>query len=80
MNNRKKSGGEDFVSTERAMQKMAIDLIDMRAEGVYVLVAIDYYTRAVRARAIQSKKAEVFVEALKEIMTRWNAIDHYRSS
>jgi hypothetical protein len=44
INNRKKLGGSDYITTVRKLEKVAVDLIDIREEGRYILVAIDYYS------------------------------------
>lgn len=73
--NRKKSGGSEFVPTSRIMEKVALDLIDVRSEGKYVLVAIDYYSRAIRAKVMDNKKTETVVKTLNEWIKTWNKIE-----
>lgn len=43
--NRKTRGGCEFISTSRYLEKVAIDLIEFREEGAYLIVGIDYFTR-----------------------------------
>lgn len=65
--NRKKSGGCDFVSTSRYLEKVALDLIDFRDLGMYVLVGIDYHTRLVWGITMKEKKGSNvtwFIESL----------------
>jgi phosphoribosylformylglycinamidine (FGAM) synthase-like enzyme len=64
INNRKKLGGSDYVTTVRKLEKVAIDLIDIREEGKYVLVAIDYYSRGIWTRVIDTKDAGNVVDVL----------------
>ncbi|KRH92075.1 putative transposable element [Pseudoloma neurophilia] len=40
--NRKKSSKGEFVTFSRYFKKVTLDLIDMRREGAYILVDIDY--------------------------------------
>jgi hypothetical protein len=63
----KNSGGADFVTTTRIMEKLALDLIEIREEGKYILTGIDYFTRFCRAEVIEEKKSE---EVLK-ILRKW---------
>lgn len=37
-------GGSEFDATTRALEKVALDIIDMGLEDKYVLVGIDYFT------------------------------------
>jgi len=67
-NNRKTSGGCDFVETREPWEKMALDLIDMRSEGKYVLVGIDYFTRWAQAQVIESKETETVIEVVRKWM------------
>lgn len=43
--NRKRKSGCEFISTTRFKEKMAVDLIDIRTEGKYVIIMIDYFSR-----------------------------------
>lgn len=63
--NRKNMGGCEFVETTRQLEKVALDLIDLRSSGVYILVAIDYYTRYVLAEVINNKNSETVLEIIK---------------
>lgn len=40
-------------------------MIDMRSEGKYVLVGIDYYSRAAVAKVLESKAAKEVVGTVK---------------
>jgi Integrase zinc binding domain len=55
-NNRKKSGGVDFVMTSRRLQKVALDIAEIRGE--YILLIIDYFSRMCKMIKIENKKAE----------------------
>jgi hypothetical protein len=67
--NRKNSGGCEFVTTSRPFEKVALDMIDIRNEGRYVLVCIDYFTRIVKAKVLENKKTDLVVETLKYWMS-----------
>lgn len=66
INNRKCTGGSEFVTTSRPFEKVAIDLIEERQEGKYILIGIDYFTRGIAAKVIQNKTTIQITEALKE--------------
>lgn len=65
VNNRKKMGGSEFISTCRPLEKMALDMIDTRAEGKYVLVGVGYYSRAAVARVLVSNGAKDVAETVR---------------
>jgi hypothetical protein len=65
--NRKTRGGCDFIASTRYLEKVGIDLIEFRDERCFVIVAIDYFTRKVWGKVIESKKASEIVEFLKDI-------------
>lgn len=67
VNNRKKKGGSEFVVTTRRLQKVGIDMIDMREEGRYIMVAIDYFTRMAKAEILESKATDEVMSVLE----RW---------
>lgn len=50
--NRKNSGTGIFVETSFPLKKVALDLIDIREEGKYILVWIDYFSRFMAARIL----------------------------
>jgi transposase InsO family protein len=54
-----------FVETLRPLEKVAVDMIDIRTEGKYVLVAIDYFTRGIKAAVLESKATRGVVETIK---------------
>lgn len=64
--NRKNSGGSEFIETKRQMEKVGIDLIDLRNEGKYILVGIDYYTRSLQGELIENKAVETVTEVLRK--------------
>ena len=68
--NRKTSGGNEFICTSRYLEKVGMDLIEFRDEGVYVVVAIDYFTRRLWGRIIKSKSADEIVQFFKDLCTR----------
>jgi hypothetical protein len=65
--NRKKSGGCDFVSSRFYLEKVALDLIEFRDIGKYVLVVIDYYTKIVWGKVIEDKRGSSVVGFLKQL-------------
>lgn len=64
--NRKKKCGYEFVTTDRALQKVALDLIEYRIENCWILISIDYYTRFVMAKVIKSKSSTAILSVLKD--------------
>lgn len=70
INNRKKSGGCDFVATSRYLEKVALDLIEFREVGQYVIVAIDYYSRRVWGRVIGEKSGNEIYYFIKELCSK----------
>lgn len=68
VNNRKKMGGNEFVVTTRYLEKVALDMVDVRNEGKYVLVAIDYFTRIAMAKVLESKETDLVVRTVEEWM------------
>ncbi|KAF9756190.1 Transposon Tf2-9 polyprotein, partial [Nosema granulosis] len=65
--NRKKTGGCDFVSSRFYLEKVAMDLIEFRDVGKYVLVLIDYYTRIVWGKVLDDKRGSSIVEFVKQL-------------
>lgn len=59
-----------MVETTRKLEKVAVDLIDIRAEGKYVLVLIDYFTRVMSATVLRDKKAETVIAAIQRYYVR----------
>ena len=45
INNRKNTGGCEFIVTSRRLEKVALDIMEIESEKRYVLLGIDYYTR-----------------------------------
>ena len=43
--NRKTSGGGEFISTTRYLEKLGMDMIEFRDEKKVIVVAVDYFTR-----------------------------------
>lgn len=64
--NRKNKGGCEYVETRFMFEKVALDLIDIRDEGKYILVCIDYFTRFVWAELIENKSAETVVKVVEK--------------
>lgn len=65
--NRKTSGGSDFISTTRYLEKVGMDLIEFREEKAFVVVAVDYFTRRLWGRVLEGKQASEIVKFLKEL-------------
>ncbi|KAI5177776.1 hypothetical protein PAEPH01_2506, partial [Pancytospora epiphaga] len=72
--NRKNNGGSEFVCTSRAMEKVALDLIDLRAEGKYISVGVDYYTRIVKAGVLGDIRTNSVVKVVSEWLDKWKCI------
>ncbi|KAF9749472.1 Transposon Ty4-H Gag-Pol polyprotein, partial [Nosema granulosis] len=68
INNRKTTGGCDFIATSRWMEKLALDIMFIENENLYVLVGIDYFTRLIGAVPIPDKRAETIIKCLE----KWN--------
>ncbi|KAI5177931.1 hypothetical protein PAEPH01_2510 [Pancytospora epiphaga] len=68
--NRENNGKSEFVCTSRAMEKVALDLIDLRAEGKYILVGVDYYTRMVKAGVLGDKRTNSVVKVVSEWLAK----------
>lgn len=68
VNNRKKTKNHDFVTTTHRMEKVAPNLIDIRDEGKYMVVTIDYFTQTAEAKRLPNKCSGGVVEALETMM------------
>lgn len=68
--NGKTSGGSDFISTTRYLEKVGMDLIEFREEGFFVVVGIDYFTRRLWGKVIKSKQASEIMTFLKDLCTK----------
>lgn len=64
--NRKNISKGDFVTTSRPFEKVALDLIDMRKEGMYIMIAIDYFSRFIVTIVIPDKKASIIRAAVEQ--------------
>ena len=60
----KSKGGAKFVETDRKMEIIGIDNLEM--EGTYILVGIDYFTRYALAEVIRSKDASTVTETIEK--------------
>ncbi|KAF9761965.1 hypothetical protein NGRA_2301 [Nosema granulosis] len=67
INNRKTTGGCDFVATNKRLKKVVLDLMDIGGENRYVLVGIDYFTRRLWGQRLRSKETC----AVLEVLQRW---------
>ena len=61
-------GRNEFEITTRYLEKVALNMVDVRNEGNYVLVAIDYFTRMAIAKVLESKETNLVVRAMEECM------------
>jgi hypothetical protein len=66
INNRKTTGGCDFVVTRRKLEKVALDLMDIGGENRYVLVGIDYFTRRLWGSRLKSKESSEILKVLEK--------------
>lgn len=64
--NRKNKQGYTYVETSKPMEKVAIDILDYRTYGCYVIIAIDYFTRFVYTKVVEDKKGETIANALED--------------
>jgi transposase InsO family protein len=69
-NNRKQSGGSDFVTTSRPWEKVAIDIMKINEEEINVLVTIDYYTRYLNVAIIENRRSETIMSTLQNIFKK----------
>ncbi|KAI5170371.1 hypothetical protein PAEPH01_1374, partial [Pancytospora epiphaga] len=51
------------------------DMIDMRAEGKYILIGIDYFTRMAAAKVLENKTAKGVVETIRRWMDEGGAME-----
>lgn len=70
--NRKNRIGHDFVETNKQFEKVAIDLVDLRAENKYILLGIDYFSRFILAEAILDKRASTVINVLQRWFQEWS--------
>ena len=76
MVNRKRKGVFEYVTTTRPFEKVGLDLIDLRENTMYVLIAIDYYTQYLNATILKCKEAKEIVGAIKT----WMEIKRYQKN
>lgn len=69
---KKTSEKYDFISTIRYFEQAGIYLIEFRSEGVYVVMAIDYFARRMWARMLETKSVAGVVYFLKKLCQRGN--------
>ncbi|MGL4850595.1 MAG: reverse transcriptase domain-containing protein, partial [Clostridium sp.] len=69
VNNRKTTGGCEFVATRKKLEKVAIDIMDIGESSRYVLVGIDYYTRKLWGAVIKTKSTKEVLDTLKKWIT-----------
>lgn len=72
--NRKDSGGAKLVCTSRIKEKVALDLIEVKKGSEYILVAIDYYSRAILGKVIGNKQATTVARVVKEWLEEWKGV------
>ena len=65
-NDQKTLGGEEFVSTSKPMEIVAMDLLQI-TQQFPVLTFIDYYTRMVKAVPLESKEPSEVIGGLRKI-------------
>ncbi len=66
INNRKTTGGCDFVATRNKLEKVALDIMDIGEFKRYVLLGIDYFTRRVWGIVLRSKETSEVIRAVQE--------------
>ncbi|KAF9761577.1 Pro-Pol polyprotein [Nosema granulosis] len=65
INNRKTTGGCEFVATRKKLEKIALDIMEIGESSRYVLVGIDYYTRRLWGKVLRAKSTGEVLNALK---------------
>ncbi|KAI5193332.1 hypothetical protein NEMIN01_2480, partial [Nematocida minor] len=58
VNNRKRAAGYNYVETTRKLELVGLDIMKEEIEGVYILVMIDYYTRAAKMHILKNRTTE----------------------
>lgn len=71
MKNRKKQGGNRFVTTSRKFERVAIDLMKIADEDMYVLMLVDYFTRYCRMVPLKNTTSEEIIGILKNILDKF---------
>ncbi|KAM0687396.1 hypothetical protein COBT_001361 [Conglomerata obtusa] len=54
---RKRRPKTGYITSSRIIEKVAIDLLDFKKYGFYVLISIDYFSRYVCAYVIPDKRS-----------------------
>ncbi|KAF9764785.1 hypothetical protein NGRA_0285 [Nosema granulosis] len=73
INNRKTTGGCNFVVTRKKLEK---DALDIGNENRYVLVGIDYFTRRLWGARLKSKETK----SVLEVLQKWISEDGFLKS
>lgn len=55
------------MSSRFYLKKVALDLMEFRDIGRYVVVGIDYYTRLVWAKVLKDKRGSSIVEFMRQL-------------
>ncbi|KAL0265942.1 UNVERIFIED_CONTAM: hypothetical protein PYX00_011659 [Menopon gallinae] len=71
INNRKKMGGCEFVATSRPLEKVGVDVTEVKDEERYILVIVDYFIRKLWARPLRNKTSS----GILKMVERW--LDQY---
>ncbi|KAF9747733.1 hypothetical protein NGRA_3512, partial [Nosema granulosis] len=66
INNRKNTGGCDFVATRKKLEKVALDIMEVEGEKRFILLGIDYFTRKLWGKSLGSKSTEEVIRSLEE--------------
>lgn len=56
-----------FVVSKYPFEKIALDLIGIRQDGVSILVAIDYFSKYMNAAVIKTK----YAKTIDDILNKW---------
>jgi hypothetical protein len=57
--------GNGFIITSRPMEKVALDLADVRQEGQYIIIVIDCFTRDISTTVLKNKSADGIVKVVE---------------
>lgn len=67
INNRKKTGGSEFVTSSRRYERVAIDIMHSEKEKVDILITIDYFSRMVNIAKLEDKTSKNIISKLSKV-------------
>lgn len=63
--NRKARGKSKYITTTRPLELVAVDLIDFKKMGVYLMISIDYFSRYVCGFILTEKTSSKIIEGFR---------------